>query len=229
MAKIKAIIFDLDDTLISERKYIESGYRHVSNLLADKVNRDSNKIYQLLANLFNISPKNVFNRLFDETGTCYTKETISKLVHQYREHRPDISFFDDVIPCVNKLMAEGIKIGIITDGFAVSQNQKLKAVDAFHYFEKIIITDEIGPNKEYWKPHPQAFKLMAEELEVAFNEMIYVGDNPEKDFYISSIYPIRTIRVHRKGVHADKEYLDNIRETYLIHSLNELDSIISSS
>ena len=33
---IKAVIFDLDDTLVSENDYIKSGYRHVSGLLAER-------------------------------------------------------------------------------------------------------------------------------------------------------------------------------------------------
>ena len=33
---IKAVVFDLDDTLISEHQYIESGYQKVAEFLSDK-------------------------------------------------------------------------------------------------------------------------------------------------------------------------------------------------
>ena len=43
---IKAVIFDLDDTLISEKQYIRGGYNYIANLL--------NRRYQLKGtNIFN--------------------------------------------------------------------------------------------------------------------------------------------------------------------------------
>ena len=30
---IKAVVFDLDDTLISEKEYIKSGYRHIAEVV----------------------------------------------------------------------------------------------------------------------------------------------------------------------------------------------------
>ena len=49
---IKAVVFDLDDTLISEKKYIESGYQHISKLLSNRFNKDEQELYQLLTRLF---------------------------------------------------------------------------------------------------------------------------------------------------------------------------------
>lgn len=221
---IKAVIFDLDDTLISERKYIKSGYRHISQILSTRVHKSEHELYLLLISLFNDSPKNVFNRLLDTLRITYTKDDILELVKQYRNHLPNINFFDDVLPCIENLKKKGIKLGIITDGYANAQRQKLKAINANEYFDEIIVTDELG--REYWKPHPKAFELMRDKLNVEFNEMIYVGDNPEKDFYIGGIYPMVTIRIYRKGIYSDKCYLDNIMENHAIHLLSEIDSII---
>ncbi|MED3764568.1 HAD-IA family hydrolase [Ureibacillus terrenus] len=223
---IKAVIFDLDDTLISEHEYIKSGYKFISNLLSKKLNRDPKELYELLITLFSQSPKNVFNRLHDLLEINYTQNDILKLVEEYRNHYPTIEFFEDVIPCLNYLRMKEIKLGIITDGYAVSQRKKLEAVNANCYFDEIIVTDEIG--REFWKPHPKAFELMKEKLGIGFEEMIYVGDNPQKDFYIGSVFPITTVRVYREGVYSKSGYLNDIRENYSIQSLKELESIIES-
>ncbi|PQD96169.1 haloacid dehalogenase [Pradoshia eiseniae] len=221
---IKAVIFDLDDTLISERKYIESGYRHISKLLSSKLEKNEFDLYELLIKLFSQSPKNVFNRLFDTLNKPYTKSDILELVEEYRNHIPLIEFYIDVLPCLEMLKEKGLKLGIITDGYAIAQRQKLEAVQAFELFDEIIVTDELG--REYWKPHVKAFELMKERLNIEFNEMIYVGDNPEKDFHIGAQYPVHTIRIYREGVYKDSYYLNDIRENFSIHSLNELDLII---
>ncbi|MGW5979654.1 HAD family hydrolase [Bacillus mycoides] len=222
---IKAVIFDLDDTLISERRYIESGYKHISKLLSEKLQKDEQELYQSLIDLFSENTNNVFNRLFDKLGVIYNQDDILELVEGYRNHVPTIDFFEDVLPCLKNLKASGISIGIITDGYANAQQRKIEALKSNHYFDEIIITDKLG--REYWKPHPRAFKTMKEKLNIEFNEMIYVGDNPEKDFYISSIYPIQTVRVYRDGVYKEKSYLDEIKEDYSIYSLGELNPIVN--
>lgn len=221
---IKAVIFDLDDTLIAERQYIESGYRHVAKRLHNTVDKNEHTLYQMLIRLLEESPKNVFNRLFDKLGFTYTQDNIIELVTEYRNHLPSIAFFDDVLPCLELLKTKGIKTGIITDGYANAQHQKLKAVRADSLFDNIIITDELG--RDYWKPHPKAFEMMKKKLNIAFEEMIYVGDNPEKDFYISIIHPIKTVRIYRDGVYQAKEYYDDIKEEHAIDDLKELNSII---
>lgn len=216
---VKAVVFDLDDTLISEKEYIKSGYRHIAGIIEDSFVMDKNQVFDDLLSLFKVSPLNVFNRLFDKYQIEYSNEMILDLVKEYREHFPDIQFYDDVLPCLSELRRSGIKVGIITDGYAITQRQKLKAIQADEYFNEVIVTDELG--REYWKPHPKSFELMKEKFEVNFNEMVYVGDNPEKDFYISRTYPIKTVRILRDGVHSNKSYLNNIKENATVNNLKD--------
>lgn len=218
---VKAVVFDLDDTLVSEKEYIKSGYHHIAGIIEDRFAIDKNQAFDDLMNLFRVSPLNVFNRLYDKYQIEYSKEMILDLVKEYRGHFPDIQFYDDVLPCLMKLKRSGIKVGIITDGYAIAQRQKLKAVKAEEYFDEIIVTDELG--RDYWKPHPKAFELIREKLEVDFSEMVYVGDNPEKDFHIKTTYPIKILRIMRQDiVHFSKLYYQSIEEDFRIKSLEEI-------
>ena len=221
---VKAMVFDLDDTLISEKEYIKSGYRHIAGIIEDRLAMDKNQVFDDLMSLFKVSPLNVFNRLYDKYKIEYSKEMILDLVKEYRGHFPDIQFYNDVLPCLTELKRLGIQVGIITDGYAIAQRQKLKAVQADKYFDEIIVTDVLG--RDFWKPHPKAFELIVEILEVDFNEMIYVGDNPEKDFYISKTYPIKTVRIIRDGVHSDKNYFRDIKEDIKIISLKDIKNLL---
>ncbi len=221
---VKAVIFDLDDTLISEKEYIKSGYRHIAEVIGQRFNINKDQVYIDLFQLFRESPHNVFNRLYEKYQIEYSKEMIIDLVNEYRGHFPDVQYYDDVMQCLNELKVLGVKIGIITDGYAQAQRQKLKAVEADMYFDEIIVTDELG--RDHWKPHPKAFEIIKERFGVGFDEMIYVGDNPGKDFYISTIYPIKTVRIFRDGVHKDNFYLDGIREDFIIDELTKILEII---
>ncbi|MBY6085954.1 HAD family hydrolase [Priestia flexa] len=223
---IKAIIFDLDDTLISEREYIDSGYKHIASLLNAQGIGERDDLYHMLSNLFEESPINVFNRLFESLNISYTTSDIRNLVNEYRNHFPTINFFDDVIPCLNELKKRAFKLGIITDGYAITQKTKLRSLAASTYFNEIVITDELG--REYWKPHQKPFEIIRERLQVEYKEMIYIGDNPEKDFYISNIYPIQTIRIDRQGVYKNRTYMNGIREHYAIKDLDSFLMLLDS-
>lgn len=217
----KAIIFDLDDTLISEKEYIKSGYKAVSKYIEEKYRLDKEKTYVQLNILFSESTSEVFNRFFEINNIKYEKEDIINLVNCYRNHIPTIKFYDDVIPTITELKKRRIKVGIITDGYKETQRRKLQVLEAEKIFDEIIVTDELG--KKYWKPNPKAFELMKEKLNVEYNEMLYVGDNPEKDFYISKIYPITCVRIMRnEAVYDDREYKEDIKEKIRIDNLNKL-------
>lgn len=221
---VKAVVFDLDDTLISEKQYVESGFHHISKLMNSQYDISEEFVFNDLMNLFRESSKNVFNRLLNSYEIESKNEKVVELVAEYRNHQPEISFYSDVLPYIEHLKSLGIKIGIITDGYAVTQRKKLEAVQAYDYFDEIIITDELG--QEFSKPHNKSFEIMREKLKVEFDEMVYVGDNPEKDFYISSIHPLITVRINRCGIYADKDYHMGVKELVSIKELSNLDSII---
>lgn len=222
---IKAIVFDLDDTLISERDYIKSGFKSVSKIMADKYSLDSNNVYEVMEKLFEESSKNVFNRVLDNFNIDYCNEDILFLVKCYREHIPEIKFYDDVIPTIKELREKGYKLGIITDGFMEAQKRKIDVLNCKELFDEIIITDELG--KEYWKPSEKPYKLMSEKLNVNLTEMIYIGDNEAKDFVSANTLGIKTVKVERKHniygyVDMDKKFKAN----YKIDDLKKIFNVV---
>ena len=217
----KLIIFDLDDTLISEAEYVKSGYKVVAKHLEDKFGIDSNDAFNKLFNYFKNKEKNTFNKLSDEYNISYSNEDISELVNVYRNHKPDIKFFDDVEPFLNELKKRNIHTGIISDGYANSQKMKLDSLNAYEKFDYIILTDELG--SEFWKPNPKAFEMMIKKFDVKPEEVIYIGDNPKKDFAIKKFLPVKTIRIKRENaVYVNESYLENIKEDIQVSSLLNL-------
>jgi len=221
---IKAVIFDLDDTLTPEFEFVQSGFHAVSKALATTSKISGNEIYSNLISAFENSPKNVFNRVCESLGIDLSKDDINELVELYRNHTPQISFYEDVIPILVELRSKGIKLSIITDGFKLSQRNKLKALGAEKYADQIIVTDELG--KDYWKPSPKSFELIKQLLDIEYNEMMYVGDNPKKDFYIQKLHPVHTCRIIRNGVYEKTDYYMNIQEEFKINNLTELTKLI---
>lgn len=218
---IKLVLFDLDDTLISEDEYVKSGYHHVAKIIENKYLINYKDVYKRLYLLYRQSTRNVFDRLLDQYNVKYIKEDILLLVNEYRNHIPTIYFYEDVLPVIEKLKMRNIKIGIISDGYLSTQYNKADVLNLYSIFDKVIFTEELG--KEYWKPHPKAFEIMKEYFNVEYEEILYIGDNPQKDFYVKCIYPIKTIRIMREyNLYKDKDYYRGIIEDQRISNLNEL-------
>ena len=122
---------------------------------------------------------------------------------------------------MNKLRDHQLKLGIVTDGNRETQQLKLTAVQAASLFDFIYKTDEYG--KDYWKPSPKIFELIKEETNSSFNEMVYIGDNPRKDFYIRKSLGIKTFRIVRNdSIYKNEKYLDNIIEDYQADNLLDI-------
>lgn len=223
---IKAVVFDLDDTLISEKEYIRSGFRQVSKKIAEKNNLDKEYVYELMLDTFNEDSKNVFNRVLDKLNIQYEKEDIKELINFYRGHMPDIKLYEDAKYILDTLKAKGIKLGMITDGYKITQRNKLEALNIGDYFEHIVVTDELG--REFWKPHQKPYEIIKEKLGLEYENMVYVGDNVSKDFVTANKLGMNTVFINRVegiyyGIQMDDEYLAKLE----VASLIELEKVLS--
>ena len=224
--KIRAVIFDIDDTLVSEHAFMLSGYMAAAKKAEELLPDVWQDIYEKLLSLSDVSTKNVFNRLLDGYHLYYDEDDVKDLVKIYHEHMPVLEFHRDVIPAVMALKGRGIMTGIISDGIPVMQHNKIHACSGEQYFDQIIITDEMG-GTDFRKPDPRSFDRMAALLKTDISEMLYVGDNPEKDFYIMHYRNIQTARIIRPdSIYADRKYREDIMETYRIESLEELVGLV---
>ena len=166
---IKGFVFDLDDTLYLERDYVYSGFRAVAQAFGDDAIADK------LIRLFAEDRKNVYQR------AGFSNEECQRCISVYREHLPAICLSDAVKETLSVLRARDCRIGIITDGRPQGQRNKMQALGLGAMVDAVVITDELG-GEMFRKPNPAAFQKMKQILGLDYSEMVYVGDNPVKDF-----------------------------------------------
>lgn len=181
MKMYKVVLFDLDDTLYLERDYVYSGYKVIANFIGEKYNLLSDDLYFKMIELSKESYSNVFNRLFNFYDIKIDNNELKKIIGIYKNHFPNIKLCKDSEKAINILLEKGIRLGLITDGDSIQQRNKINALKIEKYFEKIIITDELAPNREFWKPNKKAFEIMVDFFKEEPRNMLYIGDNLNKD------------------------------------------------
>ncbi len=219
---IRAVIFDLDDTLYDEMQFVKGGFKAVSSCIS-KNNSNQNTVYRMLLDVLEKHGRgHTFDIALKKLG-LYSKKLIPKLVEVYRIHQPNLSPYPDVRTVLSALRKQGYKLGLITDGNVEVQRNKVEALKVKDFFDCIIFSDEYGIEKQ--KPNPFSYQKAMEELKASARETIYVGDNPYKDFVNAKKLKIQTVRVLR-GQYKNLVVAKTHKADYHINSLGEVLSII---
>lgn len=225
---IRALLFDLDDSLYEEKQFVNSGFNKVAEFIEDKFKIDKKDFYKMLIDIYNRGSRgNIFNLALEKVNVAYEENIIRAMVKIYREYNPKIRLAEDIKSLIIKLK-EIYSLGIVTDGNFEVQKKKVQALKLEELFDSIIYTDKYG--REYWKPNILGYKLALEELgDILPEETVYIGDNPHKDFIGAKKVGITTVRVKNQ----DREY-SNVRlnkeheADYEIKELHEILNVLKT-
>lgn len=99
------------------------------------------------------------------------------------------------------LRRRGIAIGILTNGQRAQQEQKLEATGLLPLVDVVLTPEQTG----YPKPDSRAFHALAAELGFAPREVGFVGDNPDHDIAGARAagLPAAVVAVGRSGTGAE--------------------------
>jgi putative hydrolase of the HAD superfamily len=193
-----AVVFDLDDTLYPEVDFVRSGFRSVAEWCRKEMGVDG--FAETAWRLFSQGRRgDIFDAALSALGRAPAKDVITQLVTLYRTHAAQITLLPDSVRCLQQLRGR-YKLGLITDGPAEMQWNKIRCLGLADSFDEIIVTSDLGDG--FAKPHPRAFMEMEKRFQAAGSDLFYVADNPAKDFTVPARLGWRTIRILREqGLH----------------------------
>jgi len=87
------------------------------------------------------------------------------------------TIFDDALPCLHGLCARGVPLGLVTNGDARMQREKLERHQLGHFFDVVVIEGELGVGK----PDATVYRHALRALGVEASQAMMVGDNFEWD------------------------------------------------
>lgn len=220
---VKVIVFDLDDTLFDEIEYVKSGFQEVSNYFSNKFKLNQNLLYNFM---FQDMEKNGRGKIFDnmlENFKIYSRKNIQKAILIYRTHKPNIVLAEESIEILNYYNGKKIPLYIITDGNKIVQNNKIEALKVRKYIKKDFITHRYGV--KHSKPSTYCFEKIAKLENVDYKDIVYIGDNPNKDFVNIKKMFFRTIRI-KKGMFSNTTKNKEYEAEITISELKELKKIL---
>ncbi len=224
---VRAIVFDLDDTLYPEVQYVRSGFRVAAQRLAGS-DCDAERVFDLLWQTFENGPRDrVFNTVLEQLGESDDPQVIAELVGLYRCHRPSLQLEPAVRGMLEQLHIK-YKLGLITDGFLPAQKLKVETLQLDGIFDHIIYTEELG--REFWKPSPKAFEMMSEAMNCSGQECVYIADNPSKDFIAPNQLGWQSVQVQRADrIHTDVATVAGGGPRIVIDDVTRLSEVLAAN
>lgn len=217
---LRAVIFDLDDTLYDEAEYVSQAFAHTAAYLAEKLGTPEKKeIFhgRMLELMERDGRGRIFDVICEETGAALSVE---ELVRVYRGTKPVLRLYPDAELLLQSLSEKQIKTGLITDGCSRVQHEKIAALELNRRLDCVIATDDFGMSK----PQTAVYEKCLDALGCEPSAAAYVGDNPRKDFVGAKALGMDTFRIVReKGMHMRDEAEPEREAAHRIAALTELE------
>jgi len=219
------IVFDLDDTLYNEKYFVYSGFSEVAKWVSLMSNNSYNEIFDSMIKELTFNGRGKIFDIVLEKYFLKTKKNIQKCISIYRLHKPAINLDSEVIDLLLELR-KNHKLYIVTDGNKIVQKNKIKSLDVEKYIEKAYITHRYSLSAS--KPSLKCFELIRNKEKVDWQNMVYIGDNPYKDFVNLNKVNAFTIRIIQ-GDFAHVEVSKGYDAKFKIKNLADLKKVIKKN
>jgi len=191
---IKAIIFDLDNTLVDFMAMKDAAVEAAALAMIDaglKMSKKEvkEKIYEIYEKE-GIEDQRVFDKLLTrELGTIDYRIHAAGIIGYRRAREAALVLYPHVQLVLMELIKKGIKLVVLSDAPRLQAWLRLCQLNLQHVFDFVITFEDT--NKK--KPAPEPFKLALQKLQVEPGQVIMVGDWAERDIYGAKLLKMKTI------------------------------------
>ena len=191
---IKAIIFDLDNTLLDFVKMKQFAVKAaITAMIEAGLDVDEKKAYQDIFDLYvnkGWENQQVFDDYLNQTVGKVSNKILAAGIVSYRRAREATLL---VYPNVNKTLIELIKMGIqlsvVSDAPSREAWMRLYYLNLHHVFDPVLTFDDTGVRKPSAKP----FEMALDILQSSPDEVLMFGDWPERDVVGAKQIGMKTI------------------------------------
>jgi len=174
----KAVIFDLDQTLLDRSKSLDSFVRwQTEGMLRESVSDPDRFVSRFIE--LDADGRVWKDKVYEQLVVEFDIEdwSPSELLAAYELCFCGFSVPRDGIYSAVEEISKQYQLGLISNGMSPFQERNFRALGFSQLFESVIVSESCGLRK----PDRQIFELSCSELGVQPSEAVYVGDNPTAD------------------------------------------------
>ena len=242
LSQFEAILFDLDSTLTHTGEY---AFKACEWLLSRTVEDTSDIRESYFKSLFSnyrveiesivngapyISPtkcvRNALRKSLEDVGLAVNRSLLDEVTDMFRRLHLELSKpMPGTEALLQRLSANGIKMGVITNSFVGGVRTILGDFDLTKFFTVMV---DPGDMKAF-KPMPEIFEYAIGELEASKNEVLFVGDEYYADIVGAARTGIPSVWINVRGSSYEKslaKYGDDTAPLLVLDALAELGDYI---
>ena len=206
---IKAVIFDLDQTLLDRtatfRLFTENQHqRFVSQLGGCDQSKYWDTMHRFDDNGYK-DKQTMFTEVCEHLGLTINPNTLFEDFKTHYGNKPVL--FRHAEETLENLKTQ-YKIAVITNGRVKAQATKIQVSGIFPYFDVITISEAVGVKK----PDPRIFQHCIDGLELKANDCVYIGDHPINDIEAALNFGMKAIWVKNLHFHPPSMEFDGTIE-----------------
>ncbi len=232
MKKLRAILFDIDDTLYSTSEFAALARRNsVRAMIQAGLRMEEGELTRELQEVvaeFSSNYEHHFDKLLlripAHTYAGLNRATLvaAGVVAYHDTKFTQLKIYEDVLEVLKLLSQTELTLGVISVGSEVKQAEKLIRLKLLPYLDPraIFISDQIGVSK----PNVKLYMRACQELGVLPAEAMYIGDNPIND--IDPPNKLGMVTVHNKRTGKYTNLQGKTQPDHEIHDFWDLLDIV---
>ena len=179
---IKAVIFDLDNTLLDFMKMKEYAVKAaIAGMIEAGLDIDNEESYKTIVSIYEEEGwenQQIFNYFLERTvGEVNNKYLAAAIVAYRRAREANLLLYPNVNHTLVELMKTGIKLAVVSDAPSREAWMRIYYLNLHHHFDIVLTFDDTNARK----PSPIPFQMALKELKTEPSETLMVGDWPERD------------------------------------------------
>ena len=204
-------MFDLDDTLHDDTATFRRAAERVVQDVAAERDVDAAALFEAYVGQaesfwINLAPEHLGTRLVGLRAGMWLAALrdagiddaalAERCAESYNRYRKDhLKLWPGALELLVALRVRGLKLGLVTNGFAETHREKLTLLNLEEAFDEIFIADEVG----MIKPDPRLFRLACERLGALPRASAMVGDRYERDIRGAHAVGLYTVWLNARG------------------------------
>lgn len=228
---IKAVFFDLDDTLVDHRHAsraaivgVRERFTALQTREIDDLVRENQRILDSMHHEVAIGKRQIadarierYRRLFAYVGHPDERAPAAAELHR-RVYQSNRRCVEGAIELVTKLHT-WLRVGVISNNTIAEQSEKLATFGFAPMVDALVTSEEVGVAK----PDPRIFHIALERLECEPHEAVMIGDAWAQDIVGATGAGIRALWLNRNGLpHPDSSVAMQITALHPVEDIAAL-------